>query len=575
MVVAHADGRVERTAAAAGVAIEKRLTGVELERAWANDVQKQVRSRAASLTVAQDRDRGKPKPTPVTYDTLRLMAARSEWVRAAINTRKRQIGAVKWDVTLKDGDDPSGAAGKAAKAIRKLLERPQLHGSEPDTMHWQQFIGMVLEDLFVLDRFAVEKERDRNAWIRALYVVDGATVRPNLDEYGRPLDDAYVQIVDGQISARFGVEDLIVGIYNPSSDVRYTGYGMSPVESLVISITADLHAAKFNASYFEKGAVPEGVLDLGEDVAPEDVDAFRHYWIHEIQGRPWSLPIIGGSKAPNFISWRESNRDMQFMEYQDFLLQKICAVFEMSKQELGAIEDVNRSTADSQDSSNERKGIAPLLDYLKNWIDLEIIGEYGQGLGDYIEFSWEQVGESADQINQKFAPMHGAGVATGAEWRDAHGMDPEGDPDATHGKDGLHMHLSGGQPLPSQQDADLQGTAAEQAREDEQTEQGFAREDTVADRDHQRQQETAAAEGGPAASTPWKPADPDDPDVQAAMDDHDRKSGIGPRNVKKTAPDGYDRNPAMTGHVDGLDAVFAKATARLIESLTEILGDAA
>ena len=574
MVVSNGDGTVERTGAAAPVG--KALTPAgraELERSWASEVQKRVRSRAATVTVANDRDRGRQKPTPVTYDTLRLMASRNEWVRAILNIRKRQIAGVKWDVTLTDGDDASGAASKAAKSIKKLLQRPMMHGSAPVTTPWRQWISMLLEDLLVLDRMCVEKERDGNGWIVALYPVDGSTLRPNMDEFGHFHDDAYVQVVDGLVQARFGMEEVICGIYNPTTDVRYAGYGMSPLESLVVSVTADLHAAKFNASYFEKGSVPEGVLDLGEDVAPEDVDAFRMYWLSEIQGRPWSLPIIGGSKAPQFINWRESNRDMQFMEYQQWLLQKLCAVYEISQQELGQIEDVNRSTADSQDDSNERKGITPLLDYLKDLIDLEVIGEHGQGLGDYLEFTWEQVGDSADQINQKMQPMHAAGVVTGAEWRDAHGMDPDGDDQATHGKDGLRMHLKGdGQPLPSKEDADLQGTAAEQNREDDLQEQANAREDVVGDKEHERQKELGA-DGGEPAATGWKPADPDDPDVQSAMAEHDRQSGIGPRNVKKTAPDGYDRNPAMTRRTDSLEDVYERATHDLVEKLTELVSE--
>jgi hypothetical protein len=127
--------------------------------------------------------------------------------------------------------------------------------------------GCGLDDLLVLDRGGVEKERD-GRWIVALYNVDGATIRPNIDDRGGYHDDAYVQLVDGQVTARFGMEELVVAMDNEQTDVRFAGYGLSPLESLIISVTADLHAAKFNASYFEKGAVPEGILDLGEDVAP-------------------------------------------------------------------------------------------------------------------------------------------------------------------------------------------------------------------------------------------------------------------------------------------------------------------
>jgi hypothetical protein len=69
-------------------------------------------ARMTTLSQVWDPSRGKPKPTPVTYDTLRMMAHRNEWVRAIIKTRKNQIGKAKWSIVPKDEDDqarrPSG-----------------------------------------------------------------------------------------------------------------------------------------------------------------------------------------------------------------------------------------------------------------------------------------------------------------------------------------------------------------------------------------------------------------------------------------------------------------------------------
>jgi phage portal protein BeeE len=554
-----------------------------MEREYAQTIAKKVRSRGIGATVAADRNRGRDKPTPVTFETLRLMAQRNEWVRAIVSKRARQIRALKGEVVVRDdaGDDPSGAAQRAAKSMNKLLTRPQMHGSQPNGVHWQQFISQWLEDLLVLDRACIEKERDGRGWIKALYVVDGATVRPNIDDRGAYFHpDAYVQMIDGIAVARFGMEDLSVTMDNPQSDVRLAGYGLSPLESLVVSVTADLHAAKFNSSYFEKGAIPEGILHLGEDIDPELVDAFRLFWLNEVQGNPNAFPIIGGGKQPEFLQWRQPNRDMQFMEYQQWLLQKMCAVFQISQKDLGQIDDVNRSTAEDASAQQEQTGVKPLQDLVKNMLDLEVIGELGQGLGDYLEWKWEEPGESADQINQKYQPMHAAGVATGGEWRDAHGLEPDGDPQATHGKDGLRMHLAGGQPLPSREDADVLGAAHQQDREDDLGERQAAREDQVADADHQRELEKAGAEGGEPTGVPWKPADPEDPDVQAAMASHDEEQGIGPRNVKKTAPPTWiadlhvekrDRNQPMTRAEEDLVGEFDRATDKLITGLTDLL----
>jgi phage portal protein BeeE len=230
-----------------------------------------------------------------------------------------------------------------------------------------------------------------------------------MDERGGFHDDAYVQVVDGQITARFGIEDLIWIMDNPQTDVRFSRFGFSPLENLIVSVTAELYASKYNASYFEKGAVPEGMVNLGPEVSPEDVNAFRMYWMNEIMGRPWALPIIGGSTA-EWIPWRASHKDMEYMAYQEWLLKKVCANYQITPKEMGLVEDVNRSTAESEDSSEQEKGVKPLLSLIEDAFEVEIIGEHGLGVGDYVEFKFDEDAESEDIIDQRFSAVMCVGL---------------------------------------------------------------------------------------------------------------------------------------------------------------------
>lgn len=91
---------------------------------------------------------------------------------------------------------------------------------------------------------------------------------PNMDERGGFHDDAYVQVVDGQVTARFGMEDIVWIMDNPQTDVQFAGFGFSPLEGLIVSVTAELYSSKYNASYFEKGAVPEGMIQPGAGGQP-------------------------------------------------------------------------------------------------------------------------------------------------------------------------------------------------------------------------------------------------------------------------------------------------------------------
>lgn len=497
---------------------------------------KKVRSQATTLSSVWDKQRGKPKPTPISYDTLRMMSQRNEWLRAIIKTRKNQIGKAKWSIVPKDPDDKSASTMRLCESQTQLLKRPSMHGSRPHSRGWRQFIAEVLEDILVLDAGAIEKERNGRGWIVAMYPVDGATIRPNIDEYGGFHDDAYVQIIDGQITARFGMEDLVYIMDNPLTDVRFAGYGFSPVENLITSVTAELYASKFNSSYFEKGSVPEGLLNLGEDIDPEDLDAFRIYWQNEIMGKPHAIPIVGG-KGVSWESWRAPNRDMQFMEYQQWLLQKMCAVLQISKQEVGELDDVNRSTADSQDDSNEASSIQPILTLLHDYIEVEIIGPHGQGLGDLIQFQWDEEGESQEQIIAKYTAMIPVGAATRAEFRSEMNMDPGDD-------EGLELYLTDGtpSPLPTKADVAVMGAAAQQQHDDEQAKQ---------------QADQQAQAGQTDSSMPWSHADPADPAVkQAQMDHADTQTAAAPADdegkpeVGKSAADDEHTVELADLHVD-------------------------
>jgi HK97 family phage portal protein len=533
------------------------------EKAYA-EIQKRVRAQSTTLTQVWDPKRGKPKPTPVTFDTLRMMANRNEWVAAIRKTRKNQIGRIEWSIVPKDEDDDSPSTERMCEQMTELFKRPSLHGSRPNSRSWRQFIGEVLDDILTLDAGCIEKERNGRGWIVAMYPVDGGTIRPNIDARGGFADHAYVQLVDGQVTANFGLEDLIYIMDNPQTDVRYAGYGFSPLEHLIVSVTAELFASRYNADYFQKGSVPEGLLNLGEEVAPEDVDAFRLYWMNEIMGKPWAIPIVGG-KGVQWVPWRQSNKDMEYSAYQQWLLKKMCAVYQIPPQEVGELEDVNRSTAQDQDKVNQSKSIEPLLTLLADFFETEIIGVHGQGLGDYIQFKWELEEEDEQQVLQKFQVLVDSGAATRNEMREALSMDPVDD-------EGADLLLVGGQlqGLPTEEDIQVQGAAAQQKQQQQQA---------------QMQMEMQGATPG---TMPWKPGDPNDPKLQAAQAQH-RQNTIptGPvENADKSYSDSNsdlfksdsdrkreleDRNPALTEHSDAFEDEFTHASDELYTKLADIL----
>jgi hypothetical protein len=439
-----------------------------------------------------------------------------------------------------------------------------------------------------LDRACIEKERDGQKWIKALYVVDGATIRPNLDERGAYFHpDCYVQIVDGLPEADVRHGGPLRDDGQPAVRRALARVRLQPARDAGRERDRGPARREVQRRLLHQGLVPEGILHLGEEIDPELVDAFRLYWLNEIQGRPHAFPIIGGSKAPEFCSGASPTATCSSWSTSSGSSRRCARSTASARRSSAQIDDVNRSTAEDSSESDDQKGILPLAELVKNMINLEIIGELGLGLGDYLEFAFgSRPARAPSRSTTSFSrctsgawPRARSG-ATRTAWT------PTATPTPPTATDGLQDAPQGdGTPLPSREDADVAGLSAQQDREDQAAQDERDHADQTAADGHAREMEAkqadADAAGGEASPTPWQPADPDDPDTQAAMASHDDEQGIGPRNVRKTGREvckagnfdhsDHDRNPPMTKAEDDLVAVFDRATDRLVTGLSEIL----
>jgi hypothetical protein len=226
-----------------------------------------------------------------------------------------------------------------------------MHGSRPHSRSWRQFIGEVLEDLLVLDAGVIEKERNGSTGgssrctrrrrhdppqPRRVRRLPRRRLRPDARRPGhRPLRHGGPRLHHGQPADRRAV--LGLRLLAPGEPDRLA----SPPSC----------SRKYNASYFEKGSVPEGILNLGEDVGARGRRRLPALLDERDHGQAVGAPDRRRQGRRVDASGAQSNRDMQFMEYQQWLLKKMCAVYQIAPQEVGELEDVNRSTADDQKDS--------------------------------------------------------------------------------------------------------------------------------------------------------------------------------------------------------------------------------
>lgn len=318
---------------------------------------------ASSALVMQERGR----VAKANVSLFRHWAEHSEWVRAAINVRKMQVSAADWDIVPFDPEKNYSVELK--DQVKALFDRPN-----PATDSFRSFIEPVVEDVLVLDAGAIEKVRTLRSRVAQIWPVDGGKIRVNSIWDGTTDEARYYWYPDGFLRAAFSNDDMVYIMANPAT---YRVVGLAPLETLKLTIDSELSGHTYNHRQVTNAA-PDGMLDLGEGARPEAVEKFKSYWFNEVAGKG-AMAFVGGTKNAKFIPFRTSNRDMQFLEWQVYLVRKIAAVFGLSPQDLGLTFDINRSTGEVQQENTEDRGIRPLLSLIQDYFTREIVWDEGFG----------------------------------------------------------------------------------------------------------------------------------------------------------------------------------------------------
>jgi len=345
-------------------AVLQRLSSLTTRAAKTSPVRAAAASGTASVTAAYD---GKVRVPDSAV--LRHWARNSEWIRGAIGIRKSQVSGAEWDIVPLDKT-------KRYPARMQTELRDRLRTPNPANDSWRSFIEPIIEDLLTLDAGCIEKERTFGGGIAGLWPVDGAKIKVNaLWDGSDPDQPRYFWYPDGwREAAQFKTTDFIYMMQNRRTDAPI---GFSPLATLRATIEAEMQAHEYNRRQVA-GAAPDGVLNLGEGMTETQAKQFASYFESEVAGRG-AIGFLAGVKNPGWIPFRENNREMQFLEWQIYLVRKICVVMGLTPQDLGVTFDVNRSTAETQIQISEDRGLRPLMTLIQEYITEEIVWDEAFG----------------------------------------------------------------------------------------------------------------------------------------------------------------------------------------------------
>lgn len=306
----------------------------------------------ATASVAQSQGRA----MKTNVDQYRSWSRNSPWVRGAIDIRKDQIASADYEIGPYDVNKPYSK--RLALRITQLFNHPN-----DVEKSFRALIEKVLDDLLTLDAGCIEGVETLRGDLVQLHPADAKWVRVAVDwDGGNPKEARYFWYPGGQYDGTSWKNSQFAYIMqNPTT---YSPLGISPLEVLKWTIDAELASSDYNRRQV-KGAAPEGLLHLGEGVTPDQREKFQSEW-EVFQQTGGAMAIIAGGKNPNFTPFRNSNRDMQFSEWQVYLVRQIALVYGMSPQDLGLTFDINRSQGDVQAELSEDRGLRPLADLIED-----------------------------------------------------------------------------------------------------------------------------------------------------------------------------------------------------------------
>lgn len=310
----------------------------------------------------------------LAFSQLRTVADSCDILRLAIETRKDQLVKLDWHIVPIDAEkEPDDRCD----ALRQFLRKP-------DGIHrWETWVRMLLEDLFVLDAPSVYVRPTLGGKPFALELIDGATIRPVIDENGRqpvgPTEIAFQQILHGLTACEYTNTEMIYTPRNPRTNKLY---GFGPVEQVIMTVNIALRRALHQLQWYTEGNIPEALIGVPEEWNPDQIRQFQDYWDSILEGQTGSRRHA--KFVPGAFKMQETKAAALTDKFDEWLARIVCFAFSLSPQPFVAM--MNRATAETAHQSALEEGLMPIMQWVKSLHD-EVIQER---FGFYdLQFEWK------------------------------------------------------------------------------------------------------------------------------------------------------------------------------------------
>jgi hypothetical protein len=331
----------------------------------------------------------------IPFKTLRAAADQIDILRRCIEVLKSKITGLDWDIVLAtdasekiaadSGGDHVRAMAKARSEFTDEIARLRTFWENPDRSNgltFSDWLMIALEEILVIDAWAVWPQMSVGGDLYGLQILDGATIKPLLDDRGmRPQapNAAFQQILYGFPRAEFSANND-----DPNADGEFTSddlaymirnrrttsvYGYSPTERALPLADIYLRRQQWIRAEYTDGVMPDLMFttDANWGTNPDLLRAYENILNDDLSGQTEQRKrarLLPSGLAPIAMEgYGEKFKDT----LDDYLITSICGHYGVQPTEIGFAPKGGLGGAGFEEgkaSSAEALGAQPLV----NWI---------------------------------------------------------------------------------------------------------------------------------------------------------------------------------------------------------------
>ena len=335
----------------------------------------------------------------ISFKTLRAAAEQIDIIRRCVEATKSKLVGLDWDIVLANDAVESVGADEGVDNIRAMaiakekfnpeITRLRQFWNMPDVTNgliFSDWLNMALEDILVLDAWAIWPQKTVGGELLGLQILDGSTIKPLIDDRGmRPIPPfpAYQQILFGFPRSEFAAahdEEEADGEFS-SDELSYlirnrrsmSVYGFGPVERSLPLADIYLRRQQWLRAEYTDGVLPDLMFKTDANFG-NNADLLRAYENvlnddlgGQTQQRKKARILPAGLEPVQFDGYGERFKDV----LDEYLVTSICGHFGILPTEIGFVGKTGLGGASvhaGQAESSEVLGLLPLAQWVAKMI---------------------------------------------------------------------------------------------------------------------------------------------------------------------------------------------------------------